>query len=262
MIVSTTNMVRKADFYLNEPVREVAADVIRYFYWESPVPGCHVRQMHSAVTNLEQDAEAIFAHMKKETRRLVRYAEKECADRYRQWNGDLETLDMICDLHDRFAAYKGLARSDRTFLHTAARAGLLEASWVLDADGEPSAWRVYYQAKPRIRPIRGGSRYFSKENSGGRQAVGRATRYLVWRDMLRFRDAGFTLYDQGGWYVGPDRALNKVNDFKEEFGVQVVERYDCIRAATWRGRLALWFLDLRNAREIARFRAAGLVEAA
>lgn len=252
MIVSTTHTVRKADFYLNEQITRASADLVRYFYWSTPIPGAICKMLSTAVTDLQEDPDHLLAGMEKESRRLIRYAEKNDTLVYESWsNGEPDALLKITDLHDAFAVAKGLQKSDREFLKRAAEAGTLDMSLMSGSDGDPISWRVYYSAHPSVRPIRGGSLYSDKALASERQAVGRATRYLVWRDMLRFSAKGFTTYDHGGWYTGNETKLLEINAFKKQFGVRVVDQCDCVEAITWKGKLALRFLEARQRKNAA-----------
>jgi len=75
--------------------------------------------------------------------------------------------------------------------------------------------------------------------------VGRANRWLHWRDMLCFKEAGVQCYDWGGMFEDestPERA--GINRFKRDFGGQPVHSYECTVAASARGRV---WLALRDA---------------
>jgi hypothetical protein len=66
--------------------------------------------------------------------------------------------------------------------------------------------------------------------------------------MLRFRDEGVGIYDFGGWYPGRENEiLLRINRFKESFGGELVLRYDCDQARTWKGALGLGLLAATDA---------------
>jgi hypothetical protein len=253
MILSATNTVRKADFYLNEETREVRADLVRYFYWSCPVPDCRVQTLQTAVTDLDRDVETMFLDLQPDARRQIRRAEASDRLRYEYWvNGRADVLDPIRKLQDGFVSFRRLPDPGWRFVDALKQANLLDVSWVCGSDSEVLAWRFYMKAKPRVRPFMGGSKYYLKTTSAERQLVGRATRYLVWRDVVRFRGEEFAVFDHGGWYIGTDPALLQINEFKREFGGRVVEIYNCFQAATRKGRIALWYLGRRSAAQAAK----------
>ena len=76
--------------------------------------------------------------------------------------------------------------------------------------------------------------------SAARNLIGRANRYLIWNDLLRYKDQGLKWFDFGGWYEGTtDPALLRINEFKKGFGGQVMREYVCEQIVTLRGWVAL-----------------------
>jgi len=68
--------------------------------------------------------------------------------------------------------------------------------------------------------------YPQASDSASRNAIGRANRYLIWSDMLRYQEQGLKFFDFGGWYPGTtDQALLRTTNSKEDSGGQVVREY-------------------------------------
>ena len=62
--------------------------------------------------------------------------------------------------------------------------------------------------------------------------------------MVRFKSAGISTYDFGGWYEGTtDHERLRINKFKEQFGGEIVKNYICEQALTLKGAL---FLRIRS----------------
>ena len=83
-----------------------------------------------------------------------------------------------------------------------------------------------------------GSKFRNRKNDY-RALVGRANRWLHWRDMLRFKETGIKRYDWGGLFEDesvPERA--GINKFKD-FGGWQTRTYDCTVPVTIRGRIAV-----------------------
>ena len=86
---------------------------------------------------------------------------------------------------------------------------------------------------------------FRDRDPAYRALVGRANRWLHWRDLLLFKAQGVKRYDWGGMFEdesGPGHA--GINRFKRSFGGQRVRCWDCTLGVTLRGRA---WLPLRDA---------------
>jgi hypothetical protein len=65
--------------------------------------------------------------------------------------------------------------------------------------------------------------------------------------MLRFKAAGISVYDLGGWYEGDtDRAKLDINRFKEGFGGSIVKTFNQEFGITPKGKLYLTLHNIRN----------------
>lgn len=84
------------------------------------------------------------------------------------------------------------------------------------------------------------SLYRELAESSVRNAMGRANRYLFWKDVLRHKEAGLETFDFGGWYPGgTNQALLNINRFKEEFGGSIRREYNCRQIRSLKGRIVL-----------------------
>jgi hypothetical protein len=111
-------------------------------------------------------------------------------------------------------------------------------------NGEALVWHAYVMCGEAARLQYSGSCFRTRE-SDYRALVGRANRWLHWKDMLRFRRMGMKRYDWGGLFEdesAPERA--GINKFKKGFGGREERSYDCTVPVSLRGRL---WLPLRDA---------------
>jgi hypothetical protein len=77
------------------------------------------------------------------------------------------------------------------------------------------------------------------ETSAERNMIGRANRYLHWRDMLAFKAFGCLVYDLGGVdLAGRDPATTRIAAFKRGFGGEVRATYWRSQPVSVKGRLA------------------------
>jgi lipid II:glycine glycyltransferase (peptidoglycan interpeptide bridge formation enzyme) len=122
-------------------------------------------------------------------------------------------------------------------------------SFVRDSSGDILAASSYLLTPSRVRGLWAGAAYRSTTDQTRRTLIGRANRLLYWRDMLRFKQAGFSIFDFGGFYAGSeDEERLRVNGFKLEFGGQVLNEFNCEIGITAKGKLMLWTLRQRGAR--------------
>jgi hypothetical protein len=81
----------------------------------------------------------------------------------------------------------------------------------------------------RARLFLSASLFERTQNHDERQLAGRAHRFLVYREMIYFRDQKITCLDLGGYEPGsPDRKLQGINTFKLGFGGEPAEESDYI----------------------------------
>jgi lipid II:glycine glycyltransferase (peptidoglycan interpeptide bridge formation enzyme) len=129
----------------------------------------------------------------------------------------------------------------------------LDISFVRDKAGDILAASSYIVTPSRVRGLYAGASYRATTDPSRRTAIGRANRYLYWRDMLRFKEAGIRMFDFGGYYIGSeDEEKLRVNGFKAEFGGEIIHEFNCQSAVTIKGKLALWGIEQRARRMVKR----------
>jgi lipid II:glycine glycyltransferase (peptidoglycan interpeptide bridge formation enzyme) len=152
-------------------------------------------------------------------------------------------LDQFCEFFDAFARQKSLEPADRKWLTAACKARQLALASAF-RDGEALVWHAHVVCGNTARLQYSGSAFRNRENDY-RALVGRANRWLHWKEMLRFKEMGLERYDWGGLFEDesvPERA--GINNFKKDFGGRQECTYDCTVPVTLKGRI---FLPLRDA---------------
>ena len=77
-----------------------------------------------------------------------------------------------------------------------------------------------------------------------RSMIGRANRWLHWRDIAAFKEQGYAIYDLGGWYAGSgDYEKLSINKFKEGFGGVIQINYNAVEPISLKGKV---YLELRR----------------
>ena len=230
-------------WYEEEPPRDSGVDIFLYRQRDAPIADARSTPFLSLVTDLSGREDAITEKFGKDCRYKIRRAETKDGLRM-EFIADPESrLDEFRLFYDAFARQKSLGPSNRQWLLAACKARQLALSSAAQ-NGEALVWHAHVMSG-RTAGLQYTGSCFRNRESDFRALVGRANRWLHWRDMLRFKEMGIQRYDWGGLFEDesvPGHA--GVNKFKKEFGGQQVRTYNCTVPVTLRGRI---WLPLRDA---------------
>jgi len=245
MIAYQKKFIRIVECWNGEEPETEGADLVRYFQRLRPLSGMFCREFYTVLVDLKQDNETLLAGMKRGTRYEIRRAATRDDLVYDYGEGnDVRVFAEFCDYCDKFLVHKRQPRLDRRWLSLLARSRLLELTHMADAAGETLVWHCYHRSPQRATLLYSASNFRIDQGAEFRNKVGRANRYHHWEDMLRFKSAGISTYDLGGWYEGNrDQERLRINKFKEQFGGEIVRNYICEQAPTLKGAL---FLRIRR----------------
>lgn len=236
-------------FFAETPERHAAAgvDLCYFLQTQAAVPGAE--PFFTSLIDLRQDEAVLLDDIQKGFRYEIRRAKDKDSLQICFACPDAPELARFFEFYDAFAASRLLSSANRVKLSALQAAGALVIAWVPDprAPARPdSPWlsahayivdgsraRLYHSASPVSLP------------SSDRQLVGRANKLLHWESMRHFKQAGCKLYDMGGLSMG--EALKAIDDFKKSFGGVVTKEFNCIRACSLKGHIALlaWRLKAR-----------------
>jgi len=226
-----------------EPPRDPGVDILRYRCRAAPIAGVRCTPFLSQVTDLAIGEDEISGQFNRDCRYKVRRAESK-DELHAEFIADPQSrLDEFRAFFDTFARQKAHEQCDLQWLRAACDAGQLVFT-IASRHGEALVWHAYATAGTAAWLQYTGSCFRDRENDY-RALVGRANRWLHWKDMLQLRKLGFVRYDWGGLFE--DEAATEhagINDFKKSFGGRVERTYDCIVPVTLRGRI---YLPLRDA---------------
>jgi hypothetical protein len=201
------------------------------------------RPLHSLQSDLIPAPEAIVARFDETCRRHVRRAERQDGLRHEVLGCASGGLAEFAEFYDAFARQKGLWLADRHWLGRAAEARQLVLSCA-SRDGERLVWHAHLCAGHTVQMTHSASLYRGMDDAQ-RSLVGRANRWLHWRDMLEFKSTGLRYYDWGGMFAPESTAEQAgINRFKRSFGGQPVIAWQYAAPVTIRGRL---WLTIRGA---------------
>jgi hypothetical protein len=223
--------------------RDAGVDVVLYRKKASPIAGARTAPFLSMVTDLTVTEDAITGRFGKDCRYKIRRAEARDGLKM-EWISDPEArLDEFREFYDAFASEKSIWLSDRRWLEAACEARQLVITSA-SKEGDALVWHAYLVCG-KSAWLQYTASCFRRMDSDYRALVGRANRWLHWREMLLFKEKGMERYDWGGLFEDESVPGNAgINNFKRDFGGQQVRTYDCTVPVTLRGRV---WLGLRDA---------------
>lgn len=195
------------------------------------------------IIDLSADPATIFSRISSNCRYKIKRAEREgCIP---VMSGSPSPIDVkrFSDFFDEFARQKSLPTANRAKLSALAQADSLLLSSIAQTDGEPLAMHAYVKDAEirRVRLLYSASHFRGVADSGFRNLIGRANRFLHWYEIEQLQQQRFREYDFGGIPIdSTDEAKNAIARFKREFGGNDVVEYNGFKASTHMGRLLLW----------------------
>jgi hypothetical protein len=230
-------------WYDEVPGDTTGVDILVYRQRPTPLDDARSRPSVSLFTDLSADARTIAAAFDTTCRYHIRRAGKTDALETEFIDEPEIRLEEFRAFYDAFALQKAIWRADMDWLVAASRARQLVLS-VASRDSEPLVWHAYVMSGDTAGMQYSCSCYRGRD-AKYRSRVARANRWLHWRDMLQFKQRGVARYDWGGLFSDewtPERA--GINKFKRSFGPKALQRFECTRPITLRGRI---WLPLRDA---------------
>jgi len=213
-------------------------DVLVYRRRRSPLAGHDNQVYQSLVTPLDVAEDEIAAHLDETCGYQVRRAEQRDELQLYASADPAADLERFRTFFNAFAKQKSLAPADGAWLAAACAAGQL-ALIAAKKEGEVLVWHAYLRCGTTAS-LHHSASWFRQGDKAYRALVGRANRWLHWRSMRWFREAGLRRYDWGGMFEDestPERA--GINRFKRSFGGTPERRYDATLARSVRGRVLL-----------------------
>jgi hypothetical protein len=227
-----------------------AVDIEMHRHRSAPLAGVPAVPLLSLVSDLSGEAGAIADKFNRDCRYKVRRADTK----------DGLTLEFIVQpesrleefrvFYEAFAREKSVPPCYPEWLVAASRAGQLVLGSA-SRNGEVLVWHANVVSRNMARLEYSASCFREREN-GYRALVGRANRWLHWKELLQFKEMGIGRYDWGGLFADestPERA--GINQFKHSFGGERSCTYDCTLPVTLKGRVWLKLRELSQRRKSA-----------
>jgi Acetyltransferase (GNAT) domain len=206
------------------------------------------RKRHTLVIELAANEDRLLGQMSRDTRYKIRRAMQKDPVQVAAAPAPSEgQVDEFADFYDRFAAAESVSAAFRPRLHALARRGNLVLTTAAGDDGEVLVRHAYVAARGRAYMLYSGSVLAQAADSGTRNLIGRANRYLHWHDIRLFKERSFQYYDFGGLDVEErSRKTAGIAAFKRGFGGEVRPVYSSTTARSLRGAAVQRILALRG----------------
>jgi hypothetical protein len=238
-------------WYEEQAPRDCGVDIVLYRQRASPVEGARVVPFLSIVTDLSAEESAITGGFGKDCRYKIRRADSRDGLSMEYITEPRPHLADFRAFYDAFASVKSIWLSDGRWLAAACDAGQLVLTSA-SRDGEVLAWHAYL-ISGKSAWLQYTASSFRNRDSDHRALIGRANRWLHWREMLRFKEMGIERYDWGGLFEDETVPGNAgINNFKRDFGGREVRTYDCTLPVTLKGRVWLPLSEAWRRRNSAR----------
>ena len=236
-----------AEVFFSVPPVLPKTDIVYYHQLPAAVPGARFRRFGTLILDLRLAPRSLIEDMRQTTRYEIRRADSKDALTHYPPRSDEPSLTSFTSFYNRSARLRGGRQLSPGRLRNLHETGLLHLTSVFASTGEALAWHAYVATQRRARLLHSASRFRETADSSERALVGRANRWLHWRDILAFQASGQTEYDFGGYLPGgTDPQALRVAQFKSGFGGTVVVEYNGAVASSLRGRVVVGRRSVRS----------------
>lgn len=226
-------------------------------YWSLPLPkgdivfgvqaprnGPGASPFHTLHIDLTLSVEGLLAGVGRNNRYKLNRAE--------QRDGILPEFDdrpsdasiaAFVEYYDIFARQRQLPRCNRARLVALGDVDGVTLTRARDQEGHILGEHAYVVDGHRARLLYSASFFRDETVSGDRSRLGRANRFLHFREFIHFKDRGFSVFDFGGLALSNNPERASIDAFKLSFGGRHVTEYNAWIGRSTMGRLALKLLD-------------------
>ena len=228
----------KRVYFCDYPCDLDGCDAVHILHCRNQVEGqgFNCERRLTAVTDLDQDVDTIWANMDKNCRRQIRKAvSEEIKVRMNERYGE------FCQMNKELAQIKGFASNlgfSTPDAETLRRYGTL---FTAARNGELLAGNAYLEDGEHILAWLSASKRLEVDRSLA-SLIGWANRLLHWEALRYAKDKGITEFDWGGLWpeTEADQDKQNLNRFKLSFGGDVVTRYCYEKVYSGPFRAAQW----------------------
>jgi hypothetical protein len=194
--------------------------------------------------NLEEEEGEIFKRIHKNTRYKINRAMNRDELSYFELTHPTDgEIEEFSEFFNPFAKERNIRQCDVNKLKAIRDQRALVISYIADKSNQVLCYHVHHKEEEQGYLIYSASKRYEKNGSNERNLIGRANRYLHWKDIQSFKEKGCKWYNFSGKVLDKeDKGGQNVNNFKLEYGP--ITGYDSrtFYAKSLIGRIGLFFL--------------------
>ncbi|WP_102273049.1 hypothetical protein [Cytobacillus massiliigabonensis] len=197
--------------------------------------------------DLSMDEDEILKRIHKNTRYKINRAATRDELHYVELTSPSDNqINDFKEFYNPFAREKNIRECDMTKLKALRDQEALVISYIEDSGYRILCYHVYFVAGTQGYLLYSASRRFEKDGVDNRNLIGRANRYLHWRDILSFKQKGCKWYNFGGKILNPsDKSGQNINEFKLSFGSIHAHDLRIYYSKSLKGKIFLFLLRLK-----------------
>ncbi|MEO4053430.1 hypothetical protein [Solibacillus sp. CAU 1738] len=210
-------------------------NIVVYHY--AKVSGGNLFKEITYQINLEKDESELMDGMNKGNRNKLRRAKKEPYVVIIKDNPTDEDLKEFQQFYNKFVKIK---KTNKINFIQMRRLKLLRNKGVLiftklqNTNGEALCYQIRLIDQDLVLSLYGCTAVWIKNRPDLKQQIRYANRFLLWENIMHFKNRGFKTYDYGGI-----TEVNEINKFKEDFGFIEVETYHGLETESVIGKILI-----------------------
>lgn len=137
-----------------------------------------------------------------------------------------ENKENFISIYNDFALQRGIANVTLKKLEGYNNHLILTSSSIDGVITAVHSYLIDFEQK-KVRLLHSGTQRFTKDLD--RNMIARSNKFLHFKDLQKFKEEGFLIYDWGGLaYNTEDKGLQGINKFKESFGGDMIKQKEFI----------------------------------
>lgn len=210
--------ITKTDYWFSKKVKPSIFSSYFQSSYDGKVIGMKSKEFYTSHINLIEDLEIIKEKFDKGTAYEIRRALKDGVV-----TEIFNDKDKFIEFFNDFAKAKGISGTTSNYNSFENDIIMTKAMF----EDEVLVMHSYVVDDNRARLYMSCSKYLEITDKGKRALVGRANRYLHFKDIETFKEKGLQIYDFGGYAKDTeDKYLMGINKFKLGFGGFIVKEYN------------------------------------
>lgn len=237
-LVRTSWNVKVAQvYYAPKPdLKEITSSIISYTNALQPIP--ELTEQETYQIDLTLSEEELFRNLKKSNRNQIKQAYTKSFEHIIETQPSNQDILHFQQFYNSFAKQKGTHLCNAFHFKTLQLLrdqNALIITRILGDQKELFCTRVYITDRHRTLTLYSASHYRSNASPETKRLYSLASRYLLWKNILWFKQSGHTVYDLGSLTTDEN-----IRQFKMGFGGEIVKAYSGYVSTNRLGKFVLW----------------------